>query len=79
MEPGQTRQLEILRQHTRSTARVRTRPVASPALLAIHKATGATLHAIELPATPTATPMTYMADGRQHTVVVYGSGADAGW
>jgi quinoprotein glucose dehydrogenase len=49
-----------------------------PALLALDKATGETLHAIELPATPNGTPMTYEAEGRQHIVVAYGGGADSG-
>jgi len=49
-----------------------------PALLALDKATGATLHAIELPDTPNGTPLTYVAGGRQHIVVAYGGGGDAG-
>lgn len=35
------------------------------ALLALDKATGATVHTIPLPGSPTGTPMTYMVDGRQ--------------
>jgi quinoprotein glucose dehydrogenase len=49
-----------------------------PALLVLDKATGRTLRAIELPDTPSGTPMTYMIDGRQHVVVAYGGGDDAG-
>jgi quinoprotein glucose dehydrogenase len=49
-----------------------------PALLALDKSTGTTLHAIALPATPNGTPMTYLAGGRQHIVVAYGGGDDAG-
>jgi len=51
---------------------------AGPALLAIDKVTGETLHAIALPDTPGGTPMTYLADGRQYIVVAYGGGDDAG-
>jgi quinoprotein glucose dehydrogenase len=47
-------------------------------LLVLDKATGRTLRAIELPDTPSGTPMTYMIDGRQHVVVAYGGGDDAG-
>jgi quinoprotein glucose dehydrogenase len=49
-----------------------------PALLALDKATGRMVHAIELPATPNGTPMTYEADGRQYIVVAYGGAIDAG-
>ena len=49
-----------------------------PALLALDKETGQTIHAIELPRGGTGTPMTYMADGRQHIVVAFGSGTEAG-
>lgn len=49
-----------------------------PALLALDKATGQTIHEIELPAIPNGTPMTYMWGGRQFVVVAYGGGADAG-
>jgi quinoprotein glucose dehydrogenase len=48
------------------------------ALLALDKATGETLRAIELPDTPNGTPMTYEAGGRQYVVVAYGGGAAAG-
>jgi quinoprotein glucose dehydrogenase len=51
---------------------------AGPALLALDKTTGRTLHAIELPDTPNGTPMTYVVDERQHIVVAYGGGGDAG-
>ena len=49
-----------------------------PALLAMEKETGRTIHAIELPSTPTGTPMTYMADGRQYIVVAFGRGTESG-
>jgi quinoprotein glucose dehydrogenase len=49
-----------------------------PALLALDKVTGETLHAIGLPDTPSGTPMTYLANGRQYIVVAYGGGDDAG-
>jgi quinoprotein glucose dehydrogenase len=48
-----------------------------PALLAIDKATGQVVHAVPLPASPSGTPMTYMAEGRQHIVVAVGSGDDS--
>jgi quinoprotein glucose dehydrogenase len=49
-----------------------------PALLAMEKETGRTIHAIELPSTPTGTPMTYMADGRQYIVIAFGRGTESG-
>ncbi len=49
-----------------------------PALLALDKATGRTIHAIELPSGATGTPMTYMVDGRQYIVVAFGRGGEAG-
>ena len=51
---------------------------AGPALLAIDKRTGEILRAIPLPDTPNGTPMTYTIDGRQHIVVAYGGGDEAG-
>jgi quinoprotein glucose dehydrogenase len=48
------------------------------ALLAFDKATGELVHAIDLPAAPTGTPMTYQVDGRQFVAVAYGGGRDAG-
>jgi quinoprotein glucose dehydrogenase len=51
---------------------------AGGAILALDKASGRTVHAIDLPAVPSGTPMTYMAGGRQYIVVAYGSGADSG-
>ena len=38
-------------------------------LRAFDKATGKVVAAIELPATPSGTPMTYMADGKQYIVL----------
>ena len=49
-----------------------------PALLVLDKATGETLHTIELPSTPTGTPMTYMAAGRQYIVVAFGRSDETG-
>ena len=46
-----------------------------PVLNAFDKASGELVHAVELPARPTGTPMTYMADGRQFIVMAV-SGAD---
>jgi quinoprotein glucose dehydrogenase len=44
----------------------------------MEKETGRTIHAIELPSTPTGTPMTYMADGRQYIVIAFGRGTESG-
>jgi quinoprotein glucose dehydrogenase len=49
-----------------------------PALLAFDKATGRQIHAAELPDTPSGTPMTYMAGGRQYIVVAVGAGDESG-
>ncbi|MEX2582837.1 MAG: pyrroloquinoline quinone-dependent dehydrogenase [Gemmatimonadota bacterium] len=51
---------------------------APDALLALDKATGRQIHAIELPAEASGTPMTYMADGRQFIVVATSGGGRAG-
>ena len=40
-----------------------------PVLNAFDKASGELVHAVELPARPTGTPMTYMSDGRQFIVM----------
>ena len=50
----------------------------TPFLLAFDKATGETLHAVELDVAPTGTPMTYLQDGRQYIVLAYGTANDAG-
>ena len=49
-----------------------------PVLRAFDKATGAVVHATELPVRPSGTPMTYMAEGRQFIVMAYGSGEESG-
>ena len=49
-----------------------------PVLRAFDKETGAVVHATELPVTPSGTPMTYMAEGRQFIVMAYGSGEESG-
>jgi quinoprotein glucose dehydrogenase len=51
---------------------------APPVLHAIDKATGATVHAVMLPAAPTGSPMTYMANGRQYIVLAHGAGSSTG-
>ena len=38
----------------------------------------AVVHVTELPVTPSGTPMTYMAEGRQFIVMAYGSGEESG-
>ena len=50
----------------------------TPTLLAFDKATGETVHAVELNAAPTGTPMTYMLNGTQYIVLAYGTANDAG-
>ena len=50
----------------------------APYLLAFDKATGETLHALELDVAPTGTPMTYLQGGRQFIVLAYGAANDAG-
>jgi quinoprotein glucose dehydrogenase len=52
-------------------------PSAPPALLAIDRATGRTLGAIELPGMPNGTPMTYMIGGRQMIVIAVNEERDA--
>ena len=49
-----------------------------PVLRAFDKRTGTVVHATELPVTPSGTPMTYMAEGRQFIVMAYGSGEESG-
>ena len=51
---------------------------ATPFLLAFDKATGETVHALELDVAPTGTPMTYMRNGKQFIVLAYGTANDAG-
>ena len=50
----------------------------APVLNAFDKATGQIVHAIEVPANLTGTPMTYMAGGKQYIVAAYGAGPTAG-
>ena len=50
----------------------------TPALVAFDKATGETLHSVELGVAPTGTPMTYMLDGTQYIVLAYGTANEAG-
>ena len=49
-----------------------------PVLNAFDKATGEIVHAVDLPATLTGTPMTYMAGGKQYIVAAFGSAAESG-
>ena len=49
-----------------------------PVLNAFDKATGEIVHAVDLPATLTGTPMTYMAGGTQYIVAAFGRGAESG-
>ncbi len=48
-----------------------------PLLRAFDKATGAVTQALALPARPTATPISYLADGKQFIAVAAGGGDDA--
>ena len=50
----------------------------APVLNAFDKATGQIVHAVEVPANLTGTPMTYMAGGKQYIVAAYGAGPTAG-
>ena len=49
----------------------------TPMLKALDKATGETLHEIELPGIPQGAPMSYMIDGKQYISIAAGGGADA--
>jgi quinoprotein glucose dehydrogenase len=49
-----------------------------PVLRAFDKQTGATVHTVELDVSPTGTPMTYMAGGKQYIVLAYGLASSAG-
>ena len=49
-----------------------------PVLLAFDKATGETVHSVELGVAPTGTPMTYMLNGTQYIVLAYGTANAAG-
>ena len=57
---------------------IRTRLSTTPYLLVFDKATGETVHALELDVAPTGTPMTYLQDGRQFIVLAYGAANDMG-
>lgn len=46
-------------------------------LRAFDKSNGAVIHEFELPLPPGGTPMTYMADGRQHIAIAVGAGIDS--
>jgi len=56
------------------------RPDASAprALRVLDKRTGETIHSVELDVSPTGTPMTYMANGKQYIVLAYGTGGSTG-
>ena len=49
-----------------------------PVLRAFDKATGETISSLELPVSPTGTPMSYMLNGKQHIVLAYGVASSAG-
>jgi quinoprotein glucose dehydrogenase len=51
---------------------------ATNELRAIDKATGAMVHSVALPVSPTGSPMTYTANGRQYIVLAYGAGSSTG-
>jgi quinoprotein glucose dehydrogenase len=53
-------------------------PTAPPVLRVLNKATGETIHSLEMDVAPTGSPMTYMANGRQHIVLAYGTGSSSG-
>ena len=54
------------------------RPDATRALRVLDKGTGETIHSVELDVSPTGTPMTYMANGKQYIVLAYGAGGSTG-
>jgi quinoprotein glucose dehydrogenase len=56
----------------------RPREAPAAALVAFDKATGATVHSVDLDVPPTGTPMTYMAGGRQYIALAYGTGSSSG-
>jgi len=47
-------------------------------LRVLDKKTGTTVHSVPLAVSPTGTPMTYMADGKQYIVLAYGIASSAG-
>ena len=49
-----------------------------PTLGVFDKATGEAVHAVPLDVSPTGTPMTYMANGKQYIVLAYGIASSAG-
>ena len=51
---------------------------AKPVFRALDKKTGAIVHEMELPAEPSGTPMTYLADGKQYIAFAVGGGTEAG-
>jgi len=46
-------------------------------LRAFDKATGDVVHELDLPSVPSATPMTYMVDGKQYISIALGGGTEA--
>lgn len=52
--------------------------IAPPELRVFDKATGATIHSVPLDVSPTGSPMSYMAGGRQFIVLAYGTGSRSG-
>jgi quinoprotein glucose dehydrogenase len=44
---------------------------------AFDKATGEVVHEFELPSVPSATPMTYMAGGKQYIAIALGGGTES--
>ena len=49
----------------------------STSIPATDKATGAVVAEIDLPSVPSATPMTYMVDGKQYIAIALGGGTEA--
>ena len=47
-------------------------------LRVIDKRTGETVHDVAVDVSPTGTPMTYLANGRQYIVMAYGTGSSSG-
>jgi glucose dehydrogenase len=52
--------------------------VTQAVLRVLDKATGEVVHSVDLDVSPTGTPMTYMANGKQYIVLAYGIASSAG-
>lgn len=77
-DPGPVGQMAIFHTlATKSLLFVSITDAGVPMLKALDKATGETLHEVELPTFPQGAPMTYMVDGKQYISIAGGGGADS--